>query len=67
VGQELDVVDRSHPHRVYYRNAAGRGASIDPEWTTLAAVDPVAVLSAGRADFRFADLLELAAQLSSLA
>jgi len=40
--------------------------SVPEQWTDLVAPDPEVVLSAGRALFRVADLLELAAHVANL-
>jgi hypothetical protein len=45
--------------RVFFRDLAGREASIPVAFTTLAALDPWVVLAAGRSHFRAIDLLEL--------
>jgi hypothetical protein len=52
--------------RVYYQNEAGALCSLPLEWTNLAPIDPFVQISAGRATFRVADLLELSRQLASL-
>ncbi len=50
--------------RVYFHDDDGRLVSIPLSWTSLAPVDPFVNVSAGRAAFRFEDLLELAEFLS---
>ena len=52
--------------RVYYQNEAGILSSLPLEWTSLAPIDPFVQISAGRAAFRVADLLELSRLLASL-
>jgi hypothetical protein len=46
--------------RVFFRDWAGREASIPVAFTSFAALDPFVVLAAGRSHFRAVDLLELA-------
>lgn len=52
--------------RAYYHDESGTLRSLPLAWTSLAPVDPLVRLAAGRALFRVADLLELTRQLASL-
>lgn len=46
-------------NRVYYFDSNKQLSSIPTAWTSLKPIDPYCVLSAGRSDFRFKDLLKL--------
>jgi hypothetical protein len=68
-GCDLEFVKRRRnwrADRVYVLDDAGELVSLPVEWTDLAPVDPFVVVSAGRAPFRTADLLELADALARL-
>jgi len=68
-GQTIDVFSRSRrwgDELVVYRSEHGHSASIPAHWTSLEPVDPLVVVAAGRARFRTADLLELAAIVSEV-
>ena len=54
-------------HRVFFREPGqARVRSLPADWTDLVAPDPFVVVSAGRSQFRPADLLQLAALLREL-
>ena len=52
--------------RVFYRDPEGRLRFLPTRWTSLAAPDPFVVTAAGRAYFRFEDLVRLADQIQEL-
>ena len=52
--------------RVYFHDDRGRLRSLSAGWTSIGPDDPFVVVSAGRAAFRTADLLELVALLDGL-
>ena len=52
--------------RVYFHDDQGRLRSLSAGWTDIGPDDPFAVVSAGRAIFHTAGLLELAALLDAL-
>jgi Family of unknown function (DUF5372) len=55
-------------HRVFFREPGQtRVRSLPATWTDVVGADPFVVVSAGRAHFRPAELLQLAAVLSELA
>jgi hypothetical protein len=61
-GCEFEVVTYRHnwgEDRVYFRDENGEAASLPASWTSLAAEDPFVAISAGRAHFRFEDLMRL--------
>jgi len=63
------VVDRRrnrHGDRIWYRTADGIVRTMPLAWTSLAALDPFEVTSAGRASFRPDDLTRLAALLDGV-
>ena len=51
---------------MYYPDESGKLCSLPLMWTSLAPIDPLVSLSAGRAAFRVSDLLELSRMLASL-
>jgi hypothetical protein len=60
--QEFAAIECRHgwrENRVYFRDRAGQSASLPISWTSLAAPDPLLIVSAGKARFRLQDLLEL--------
>ena len=62
-GREYDLIDYRHfwsEDRVVYVDETGEARSLPARWTSAVAEDPAVVVSAGRAHFRVADLLELA-------
>jgi hypothetical protein len=52
--------------RVYYQDEDGTLCCLPLAWTNLAPIDLFVQVSAGRAAFRVADLLELSRNLASL-
>ena len=52
--------------RVYFEDDRKKLRSVPSRWTSLVSDDPVCVVSAGRAHFRAADLLELITLLKEL-
>ena len=69
LGQEFDLVMRGmnwHEDRACFEDSAGRVRSLPASWTDLVAEDPFNVVAAGRAVFRFQELLELAQLIGSL-
>ena len=69
LGQEFELVVYSqnwHEDRVYFHDELGRLASIPARWTSIAALDPFVVVSAGRACLRVSDLIELANLVENL-
>ena len=69
-GRELSLVERrvrgTGGERAHFYDNHGRLESVPIAWTNLAAEDPFAVVSAGRAYFRVEDLLRLSALVESL-
>ena len=68
-GRELDAVERRHQwgeDRIFYRDPDGYLLSLPTRWTSVEAEDPFVVVAAGRARFRAADLIDLAALLLEL-
>lgn len=62
-GREFTIATRRQyfgDERLVYYDDQRELASIPLAWTSLAPVDPVVVLSAGRSLFRVEDLIELA-------
>lgn len=69
-GREYDLIDYRHfwsEDRVVYVDETGEARSLPAPWTSAIAEDPAVVVSAGRAHFRVADLLELAKLVRGLA
>jgi hypothetical protein len=61
-GRELDLVTYRQnwgEDRVYFHDDQGRLKSLSAGWTSIGPEDPFVVVSANRAAFRTADLLEL--------
>jgi hypothetical protein len=61
-GREFALVTYRHAwgeERVHYHDDAGKLRSLPSAWTSVSALDPFVVLSAGRSPFRVSDLLEL--------
>lgn len=61
-GHEFDLVNVTHcwgDDRVFYVDENDQVRSLPARWTSAVADDPFVVISAGRSDFRVADLLEL--------
>ena len=52
--------------RVYFHDDEKKLRSVPSPWTSLVSEDPVVAVGAGRAHFRFAELLELATLLREL-
>jgi hypothetical protein len=50
--------------RVYYHDETGRLRRLPAAWTSVAALSPFEVLSAGRSHFRIEDLLQLVALIA---
>ena len=70
-GREFGVVTWRHnwsEDRVYFHDEGKKLRSVPSRWTSLVYEDPVVVVvvSAGRAHFRFAELVELATVLREL-
>jgi hypothetical protein len=68
-GREFDVVTWRHnwsEDRVYFHDDENKLRSIPSQWTSLVCEDPAVIVGAGRAHFRFAELLELATMLKEL-
>jgi hypothetical protein len=68
-GQEFALVDRRSAwaeDRVYFHDETGRLRRIPSAWTSVASPDTFVAISAGRAHFRTADLLELATLITRL-
>ncbi len=62
LGREFDLVNVSHcwgDDRVFYVDENDQVRALPARWTDVVADDPFVVISAGRSDFRIADLLEL--------
>ena len=51
---------------MYYHDDAGKLRSLPSAWTSVSAVDPFVVLSAGRSPFRVSDLLELSRLMGAM-
>jgi len=65
-GREFDLIDYRHcwaEDRIFYVDEAEQVRSMPARWTSAAPEDPFVVVSAGRAHFRVADLVELAAMV----
>lgn len=62
----VDQRRNRHGDRVWYQTADGTVRTVPRAWTSLATLDPFDVISAGRACFRAADLLRLAALLDEV-
>jgi len=63
------VVDQRrnrHGDRIWYQTGEGIVRTMPLAWTSLAAIDPFEVTSAGRASFRPDDLIRLSALLDGL-
>ena len=61
--REFEYVDYRHTwgeERVYFLDEKGQLRALPARWTDAVADDPFIAVSAGRAAFRFSDLLELA-------
>ena len=68
-GREFDLVTYRHnwgEDRVYFHDDQGQLRAISAAWTTLGSDDPFVAVSAGRAAFRTADLVELVGVLQKL-
>jgi hypothetical protein len=68
-GSEFELIEHRlnwGEDRVYYLDEAGELRSILASCTDVGAVDPSVEIAAGRALFRFEDLLRLAALLAGL-
>jgi hypothetical protein len=68
-GREFEFVERRRGwggDRVFFYGPDGELAWMPAEWTDVVADDPFVVVAAGRAPFRAADLLELAALVERL-
>ena len=52
--------------RVYFHDDEKKLRSVPSHWTSLVCEDPAVAVGAGRARFRFAELLELATLLREL-
>lgn len=62
-GREFALLTRRQnwgEDRVYFQDPQGRLLALPARWTSVCPPDPLLALSAGRAAFRFRDLLELA-------
>jgi hypothetical protein len=60
--REYDLIQYRHfwgEDRVVYVDEAGEAHSLPTRWTSAVADDPAVIVSAGRAHFRVADLIEL--------
>jgi hypothetical protein len=53
-------------NRVYFHDEDRHLRAMPADWTSLAAPDPFAVISAGRSWFRITDLLELTGMLNRM-
>lgn len=49
-----------------YPDGSGGVRSLSASWTSMGALDPYVVVSAGRSSFRYADLLDLVAMVRRL-
>ena len=61
-GRQFELSYTSHcwgDDRVFYVDETDQVRSLPAGWTSVVAEDPFVVISAGRADLRVADLLEL--------
>ena len=61
-GREYELIQYRHlwgEDRVVYVDEAVKARCLPARWTSAVADDPTVVLSAGRAHFRVADLVEL--------
>ncbi|MBM4366453.1 MAG: hypothetical protein FJ102_09570 [Deltaproteobacteria bacterium] len=69
-GREFEWVDerwsRIGERRVQYRNDRGHVVGIPKSWTSLAAVDPLEEVAAGRSWFRADDLVRLAEMVARM-
>ena len=68
-GQLLELAAQAREwgeERVYYRDSGGRMRFLPARWTSMAAVDPFVLISAGRAYFRVEDLVRLHNRLEEL-
>jgi hypothetical protein len=68
-GRELELVTYRQnwgEDRVYFHDDQGRLKSLPAAWTSIGPEDPFVVVSNGRAAFRTADLVELAALVDRL-
>jgi len=68
-GREFEFVKRRRSwgeDRVFFYGPDGELAWLPAAWTDVVAEDPFVVVAAGRAPFRAADLLELAALVGRL-
>jgi Family of unknown function (DUF5372) len=62
-GQQFEILAYRHnwgEYRVTFYQTPDQVRALPAAWTSLAPTDPRVILAAGRADFRVADLLELA-------
>jgi hypothetical protein len=62
-GCEFDLINYTHcwgEDRVFYVDETDQVRSLPAHWTSAVTDDPFVMVSAGRSDFRVADLLELA-------
>ncbi len=61
-GQQFEILSYRHnwgEYRVTFYDSPGHVRALPAAWTSLAPPDPGVILSAGRAAFRVADLLQL--------
>ena len=68
-GQLLELAAQAREwgeERVYYRDSGGRLRFLPARWTSMGAVDPFILISAGRAYFRVEDLVRLRNRLEEL-
>jgi hypothetical protein len=66
-GREFVLIERRNAwgeERVYFHDDAGRLRRLPAAWTSAAAPDLLAAISAGRAHFRVGDLLHLVALIA---
>ena len=69
-GKDFELVTCRHnwgEKRVYFHDETETLCSLPLAWTSLAPVDPIVSLAAGRSAFRVTDLLELARLVAFLA
>jgi hypothetical protein len=52
--------------RVYFYDDQNRLCSMPAAWTSVGAIDPFVLVSAGRSPFRFTDLLELSRMILAI-